>query len=69
MAQMNNPRGPTDNGKEYNRFFLQNCGAGTPLVYAQLPLFASNDDLIIRGAATAFTVLTHPAKGTTVYLQ
>ena len=66
MAQIMPLYGRTDNGEEYNRFSLQNCGADTPLVCSQPPLFASNDDLVTGGVATASTVLLRLVVGTTV---
>ena len=66
MAHTMPPCGPTYDGEECNRLLLQNCSADTPLVCAQPPLFASNDDLVIGGVATASTALTRPVVGTTV---
>ena len=66
MAQIISLYGRTDNGEECNRFSLQNCGADTPLVCSQPPLFASNDDLVTGGVATASAALTRPVVGTTM---
>ena len=66
MAHTMPLRGQTDNGEECNRLSLQNCGADTLLVCAQPPLFASNDDLVTGGVATASTVLLRLVVGTTV---
>ena len=66
MAQIMPLRGPTDDGEECNRFSLQNCSVNTPLVCAQPPLFASNDDLVTGGVATASSVLLRLVVGTTV---
>ena len=66
MAQTMPLRGPTDDGEECNRFSLQNCSVNTPLVCAQPPLFASNDDLVTGGVATASTMLLRLVVGTTV---
>ena len=66
MAQIMPLYGRTDNGEECNRFSLQNCSVNTPLVCAQPPLFASNDDLVTGGVATASTVLLRLVVGTTV---
>ena len=66
MAQIMPLCGPMDNGKECNRFSLQNCGAYTPLVCAQPSFFESNDDLVTRVVATASTVLLRQVVGTTV---
>ena len=65
MAQIMPLCGPTDDGKECNRFSLQNCSVNTPLVCAQPPLFASNDDLVTGGVATASTVLLRLVVGGT----
>ena len=66
MAHTMPLRCPTDDGEECNRLSLQNCGADTPLVCAQPPLFASNDNLVTGGVATASTVLLRLVVGTTV---
>ena len=58
--------GPTNAGEECNQLSMQNCGADTPLVCAQPPLFASNDNLVTGGVATASTVLLRLIVGTTV---
>ena len=60
---------PTDVGDEGIRFYLQNCGANSPLFCAQLPLSASNDDLVTGGADTASAVSMRPVVDTTVELR
>ena len=60
--------GPTNVGNEGNQFYLQNCGANSPLFRAQLSSSASNDDLVTGGADTASAVSMRPVVDTTVEL-
>ena len=66
MAQTMPLCGLTNDDEECNQLSMQNCGADTPLVCAQPPSFASNDDLVTGGVATASTALTRPVTDTTV---